>query len=294
MTNKSCFLILNYNSKDDVIRLVSYLKNFYDDYIVVVDNCSSNNDFNYLRENLNQFENVFVLKSEKNGGYAYGNNYGIIYIINNLQCDYIFIANPDIEVDENTIKEMLKIMSSDKRIGIVAPKMITNDKNNISAWKLPTMWDDIIMSFGILNKILKIPVKYENEIYLSNKFQYVDVVQGAFFLLRKEAIIKCGFFDEDTFLYGEERILAYKMKKNNFKVIFLPYISFYHYVSKSVNDTFSSLKKYKLLQNSRLIYHKKYMTKNKYLIAIYSIIIKLGYLERLFFYTLKKFLKGTK
>ena len=74
MKNRVAIIILNYNDKKNSVRLAKELNN-YDviDRIIVVDNCSPNNDFEYLKEIKN--EKIDVIKSDKNGGYSYGNNY---------------------------------------------------------------------------------------------------------------------------------------------------------------------------------------------------------------------------
>ena len=94
---KTAIIILNYNSKKDTIKYVSEIKDYKVlDTIIVVDNNSSNqNEF----EDLKKLENdkVYVIKSDKNGGYSYGNNFGLRFLESlNQNYDYVVISNPDV------------------------------------------------------------------------------------------------------------------------------------------------------------------------------------------------------
>lgn len=123
---KTAIIILNYNSKRDTIRYVNEIKN-YDilDTIIVVDNNSSNlNEFEDL-EKLKS-DNIYVIKSPKNGGYSYGNNYGLNYLDKNIgkEYDYVVISNPDVEVSEEAFKLCFKELEENERIAVCSPIML--------------------------------------------------------------------------------------------------------------------------------------------------------------------------
>jgi len=292
MNSKSVFVILNYNSKEDTKNLVQNINKILDIPIVIVDNCSPSNDYEELKKL--ETKNVKVIKSNRNGGYAYGNNLGIEYAIREFNPKYIFIANPDIIINKSVVDEMLKVIQQDEKIGIVAPKMKTNNPKSLSAWKMPSLKDDIVLSISLLNRIFGNPLKYKSEICLKNAPVEVDVVQGAFFLVNVNALKKVGFFDEKTFLYGEERILAYKMKQKDYKVIFLPYVYFEHNVSNSVKKSFTNLNVYKFLLNSRIIYHKYYLKQSTLKINLLKISFIIGKIEKYIIYAFYNFFKGNR
>ena len=101
---KTAIIILNYNSKQDTIRYVNEIKNYSVlDTIIVVDNKSTNQDEFVELEQLKS-EKTHVIQSDKNGGYSYGNNFGLRYLETLGEYDYVVISNPDVEVSEEAFK----------------------------------------------------------------------------------------------------------------------------------------------------------------------------------------------
>ena len=99
-------VILNYNDAGTVLKLHEKIKDYrVIRHIIIVDNFSTDNSYDVLRS-LEKGKTV-VLRSNKNGGYAYGNNIGVKWLINNTDTDIICIANPDIVVDETVFKRLL-------------------------------------------------------------------------------------------------------------------------------------------------------------------------------------------
>jgi len=281
--NKLVIVILNYNSFSDTVNLVTELRNM--EYpIIVVDNNSPNGDYEKIKQIFKNEKNTLVIKTKENKGYSFGNNVGIKIAIDKFNPDFILVLNPDIELKEATIFELIRVAETSEKVGIVAPKMKTYKEESLSAWKLPTFRDDIILSIGILKRILGNPVKYPDNVYKANYPQVVDVVQGACFLVSKNAIIDVNFLDERTFLYGEERILAYKMKSKGYKVLFLPYVDFFHKVGSSTNKSFSNIRKFIILQKSRIIYHKYYLNSPWYKLLLFRLITVIGTLEKVLYY----------
>ena len=130
---KVAVIIVNYNDVEDTEKYVNTITK-YDvvNRIVVVDNMSTTaGTFETLKKL--ESEKVKVIQSEKNGGYNYGNNFGIRYLNNSLneEYDYYIISNPDISVTEEAIKHCLDVAEKDSSIGIIAPRMFNKDNNPI-------------------------------------------------------------------------------------------------------------------------------------------------------------------
>jgi GT2 family glycosyltransferase len=220
---------------------------------VIVDNKSTDDSITILlRENINI--EYFLILSEKNEGYAKGNNLGLKYICENTSCKYCFVCNPDIIINKGSIEKSLLNFKEFDKCAIVGGQMYDfNNRKSISAWRLPNIVDDIILSSSLLVKFIGNPVLYKS----LDKVQKVDVIQGAFFAMKLDFLKEINFFDPGTFLYGEERILAYKLKKNYYNSVFDPEISFGHSIGKSINKKYSSnIKTFNLLSNSRYYYYK--------------------------------------
>jgi GT2 family glycosyltransferase len=254
--SKIAYLILNYCSFEDTLQLVSSIRAFDSiNPIVVVDNCSLDNSRDILINNKKNLNFDFII-SERNLGYAQGNNLGLEYLDNKFKIDFVFVCNPDITINKQHVSRLLFLLENDDNASLAGLQMFDKYKtSHISAWKLPSLWDDIVISSTLLRRIFGNPLIYSE----LEKLQYVSVIQGAFFIARFKDFKKIGFFDSSTFLYCEERIIASKFKSLGRKIIFDPNHSFIHTVGASTSLMYpTKMKTFKLLMSSRKIYHKKY------------------------------------
>lgn len=218
-------LYLNYNSAEMVINSVKELRKNYLGDIIIVDNASAQEDKKNL-EVLSGTEGIRILYNTENGGYAKGNNFGVRWIAKNMQYKkYVVIVNPDIIVFDDILRKMYKVMEKKRNIAVLSSLILFNGSDRglqDFGWRLP---DRVTLIFGDthIGKRLHINVnRLYDRINHSRVIQYVDVVPGCFFMARIESFINVGLFDERTFLYYEEHILAEKIKKKGLKeAIFL-------------------------------------------------------------------------
>ena len=260
---KTAVIIVNYNDIQSTVEYVNKIKEYnIIDKIVVVDNLSTTvGAFEKLKELEN--EKVYVIQSDKNGGYNYGNNFGIRFLEEKKeQYDYFVISNPDIDIEEKAIINSLEVLKENSDIAVVAPRMLNKDKNPIrrSAWKLRTFGLDVIHSTRFLEilfyKKLRSGESLEKD-YKNEKLE-VEAISGAFFIIKNEILKEIGLFDENVFLFYEEDILAKTLKDKNYKTISLNSESFIHYESQTIGKTFSYYNKVKNLYKSKMYYQIKY------------------------------------
>ncbi|HIT70841.1 MAG TPA: glycosyltransferase, partial [Candidatus Scatovivens faecipullorum] len=131
---KVAVIIVNYNDAEDTKKYVNTISKYeIINRIVVVDNLSTTvGTFDKLKKLEN--EKVKVISSDKNGGYDYGNNFGVRYLQSiNEKYDYIIISNPDIEITETAIKHCLEVIDNDKKIGVIAPRMFDKENKPITS-----------------------------------------------------------------------------------------------------------------------------------------------------------------
>ena len=260
---KTAIVILNYNSKKDTIRYVNEIKNYgILDTIVVVDNNSSDpKEFEEL-ETLKD-KNIYVIKSEKNGGYSYGNNFGLKFL-ESLENDYDFvvISNPDVEVSKEAFEKCFEELSNDSKIAVCAPLMLDENGNHIrrSSWRIRTPKLDMVNSSRV-NQLLFYNLfkksEYQEEDYKNEKLE-VDCVSGAFFVIKYNVFKQIGYFDENVFLFYEEDILASKLKEVGFTEMSLNSVTFKHFESQSIKKAMNYYNKIKKLQESKMYYQKTY------------------------------------
>lgn len=274
---KIATIIVNYNDDDCTIQYVQRLKQYnIINKIVVVDNMSTTiGAFEKLKEI--EDEKTAVIQSNKNGGYNFGNNFGIKYLQENGEkFDYYIISNPDIEISEDAIKTCVNELEKNKSIAVAAPRMLNKNNKPIrrSAWKMRTFKLDVIHSTRVL-ELLFYKLLRRGE-YSSNDFEKdileVEAISGAFFIIKSEVLNKIGLFDENVFLFYEEDILAKKLEEENLKTISVNKEKFIHYESQTIGKSFSYFSKVKQLFLSKMYYQKQYN--------------KIGILKQIIFYIL--------
>lgn len=200
--------------------------------------------------------------SDKNYGYALGNNL-IFNKYLNTKFDYFLVSNNDIIFDNNyktTLNEVL-MRNVNQNIGLIGLDIIEKNKS-IGPLRYESIWERyILLSLFPINIILKII----NEYYFKNKtksIRYVYGIPGCFMIFKKDVFIKICGFDENTFLYSEEYIIAEKLKKNKINTIYIPLIKIYHLRSTTISNYLDEKKRQVLKFSSDMYYYKKYLNKN--------------------------------
>ncbi len=260
---KVAVIIVNYNDADDTLKYVKTITEYETiNRIVIVDNKSTTIG---TLDKLKQLESskIKVIQSDKNGGYDYGNNFGIKYLENlNEEYDYYIISNPDIEISEEAIKHCLDVINADRKIGVISPRMLNKDGNPIrrSSWKIRTFWLDVIHSTRLLEllfyRILR-NGEYSNKEYEKELLE-VEAISGAFFIVRANVLKEVGLLDDNVFLFYEEDILAHKLREKGYKTISLNSEKFIHYESQTIGKSLSYYRKMKQMFESKMYYHKTY------------------------------------
>lgn len=258
-------VILNYNDYKTTLDLINHIKNYDEiDHIVVVDNKSSNESLKILKK-ANDTTWALIASSE-NKGYASGNNIGIKYLIDNFDVDIIGIVNPDIKFSNEFIYEIKKSFEKyykDYAI-ITGLQLKTNGSISKRAFWKELNFKRLLMSNSpilskldnVLNNYIKKKLKEDKEIIT------VQVVEGCCFFINANDMKKIGFFDENTFLFCEEDILAKRIKKINKKIGVNKNITFIHNHSTTIKKVFSQVRVTKLILKSKKYLLNKYITDN--------------------------------
>ncbi|MDR7814869.1 glycosyltransferase family 2 protein [Lacrimispora sp.] len=265
--NISC-IILNYNDPETTIGLVNSIVNYKIlDSIVIVDNCSTDDSVSRLQEVVGG--KVHLISTERNGGYGYGNNQGIRYAYVTLHASHVLIANPDVKVTEGCIQAMKDSFLKISRLGVAAA--VTRDGTGevaLSSWRINGLMGDLLDTGLITRRIFahwlndrpELKADFEKERYV-----YVDAVLGSLFMADINALMECGLYDEDVFLYYEEKILGFQLKKKGYGTVLLLNQTYVHLHSVSINKNVKSiLKKQAILHESKLHYYKNYLGINRF------------------------------
>jgi GT2 family glycosyltransferase len=233
---------------------------------------------------------LILIKNDKNYGFAEGNNIAIKYALNALNSDYLLLLNNDTVVDKELLWESIKVAETDKKIGIIGPKIYYYDFRGRT--------DVINLAGGVINlwrgQTYRIGV---NEI---DKGQYdeirkVDYVEGSSLLIKKQVIDKIGLIDSSYFAYWEEIDFCMRGSKVGYWSMYVPKARIWHKISSSVE---SSQKIYFLTRN-RFLFTKKFSTNSQYVSFLFYFFgfqfwsICYTYLTAHKIQNLKYFFKGT-
>ena len=232
-------IILNWNGLSDTIACITSLKNIsYPNYsIVVVDNCSDNNEAAKISA---AFPSIEVIKSEKNLGFVGGNNL-ILDQWESRKADYFLLLNNDTIVDSLFLIDLVTAIKSDKNIGIAGPLIL-----NFHSRTPQSAGASINLYTGSATIIPKLK---------QNTPYSCDMVSGCCFLIKSEVIKKIGSLTEEYFAYYEETDFCIRARKNGFKSIIVPSAQIEHKGGATSNKV-SGFHEFQMIKN-RLIFIRR-------------------------------------
>lgn len=280
----NAMVVLNYNDFDTTYDYVMKIQNYDSvDQIIVVDNQSPDGSYERLKKLSNS--KVAVIQTEKNDGYASGNNYGSKYAIEKYQPDTVIISNPDIIVEDSTISKMTELIKREPSVG-AATGLIYNLKEEVVdnfAWKLPTYWDMLFSNFMSLNYIRReiFHKGIEYSIQPGQEILQADVLHGCFFAVDAAVLEKVNYFDERTFLYGEENLFFSKLNELGLSPVVLLKEKVVHMEGVSINKEIKNWKKkFSFYEESRLLYLKDSLNVSALKLWAFKFSFKLGKYEK--------------
>ena len=253
----SC-IILNYNDAPSTLNLLECIKNYgILDFIVVVDNCSTDDSWEKLIRYKN--EKIHVIKSEKNGGYGSWNNVGLRYSSDVLRADYSIIANPDVLFDEDCIRKFLDSFQEDSSVSVVSAKQSNSPD---CAWKNCSSLQYILATSLFFEVWLKIR-SYSSSYFKRKKSVPVFAVPGSLLMVDLKKMLQYGMYDEDFFLYYEEPVLAQKFADVGLKTIMRLDCSYVHNHHVSISKTYRRWsQQHAVLLKSAELFLRKYKKAN--------------------------------
>ena len=253
--NLLSIIIVNYNVKyflEQCLYSVRAATVGMDTEIIVVDNNSSDDSVAHLRP---LFPEVRFVVNKDNPGFAKANNQAI----QRCKGEYVLLLNPDTVVGEESLRNLCLLMDEDPKIGAIGVKMINGRGEFLPESKraFPTPWVSFCKLSG-LSKLFPNSRRFARYAlpYLSpNKQHKVDVLSGAFMMLRHEALEKIGLLDESFFMYGEDIDLSYRIVLGGYKSLYVPE-RLLHYKGECTKH--DDPKYIQAFYGAMLIFYKKY------------------------------------
>lgn len=274
---KISVIIVNYNVKYFVEQCLYAVKaaiGSLEAEIFVIDNHSKDGSIDYLKP---RFSEVTFIENKDNPGFAKANNQAI-RICNG---EYILLLNPDTVIGEDSLRSLCYFMDEHPEAGGIGVKML--DGHGVflpeSKRSFPSPWVSFCKLFGLSKLFPNSPLfaRYALRYLNEDKQHKVDVLAGAFMLMRHEALDKVGLLDEAFFMYGEDIDLSYRLVLGGYTNYYLPE-RILHYKGESTKQ--GDMKYIKAFYGAMILFFRKYYPHSGWLIGgLISIAV---YLKALF------------
>lgn len=272
MALKLSVIIVNYNVKyylDQCIR--SVLRAFEEmntpAEIIVVDNHSADGSVDYLEQRYPQklFSMVRFVRSAHNLGFARANNIAI----RQSRGEYVLLLNPDTIVGEDALKASVDFMDAHEDAGAVGVRMLGAQGRRAleSRRGLPTPMVSFFKMLGFCNRWPhhRLFGKYYMGYLPWDEPSQIEVVSGAYCMLRRKALDEVGLLDEDFFMYGEDIDLSYRVLKGGYHNYYLP-VDILHYKGESTQK--SSFRYVHVFYEAMLIFFRKHYSGMTFLLSL--------------------------
>lgn len=249
-------ITINFNGLEDTCALIESIHFNENMEVIVVDNASKDQEADVI---VQRYPRVKFIKSERNLGFAGGNNLGI----QAAQGKYLFLVNNDTVFKDFNIQTLIDRMESSPEIGIVCPK-------------IRFAWSNNPIQFSGYTPLSKVTVRNyaigfgENDHGQYNTAHPTPYAHGAAMLIRRDAIDKVGLMPECYFLYYEELDWSMMFTRAGYQIWYEPACTIYHKESQSTGSN-SPLRTYYLTRNRLLLVRRNPQEFNKTLAYIYLI-----------------------
>ena len=246
MAKKISIVIVSYNVSrllDECLQSVARALEGVDGEVYVVDNHSVDDTLEMLRQ---RHPEVHVIANEQNVGFARANNQAIRM----SAAEYVLLLNPDTVVYESTLRGVLDFMDRHPEAGGAGVRMRSRDGQPApeSRRALPTPWVAMLKMLGATKRYYMSHLSWDEP-------GQIEVISGAFCLLRRKALDQVGLLDEDYFMYGEDIDLSYRLLKGGWQNWYVPY-DIIHYKGESTQK--SSFRYVHTFYQAMLIFFRKH------------------------------------
>jgi GT2 family glycosyltransferase len=198
--------------------------------VIVIDNCSADGSIDYLKS---QFSCVTFIQNSTNEGFAKANNKALKL----AKGEYILFLNPDTILAEDTLQQCIDFFIKNKDAGAVGVRMI--DGAGLFLPESKRAFPSPMVSFYKLTNLSslfpksRVFNKYALGSLPEKAILEVDVLAGAFMMVRKEILDKIGGFDEQFFMYAEDIDLSYRIQMAGYKNYYLGNLTIVHFKGES-------------------------------------------------------------
>ncbi len=255
---KLSVVIVNYNVEhflEQCLLSVRKASKSVDMEVFVVDNISIDGSVEMVRQ---KFPEVILIANQDNVGFSKANNQAMRI----AKGEYVLLLNPDTVVEEDTFIKVVDFMDAHPQAGGLGVKMIDGKGKFLPESKrgLPTPAVAFYKIFGLASLFPKSKKfgRYHLGFLDKEETNEIEILSGAFMLMRKETLDKVGLLDEAFFMYGEDIDLSYRIILGGYKNYYFPETKIIHYKGESTKK--SSVNYVFVFYNAMIIFAKKHFS----------------------------------
>jgi GT2 family glycosyltransferase len=254
--------------------------------VFVVDNNSVDGSNRMVHE---KFPEVILIENKENTGFSHANNQAIRI----SKSEYVLLLNPDTVVEDDTFQKVIQFMDQHPDAGALGVKMLDGKGKFLPESKrgLPTPMTAFYKIFGLsaLFPRSKRFGRYHLGFLDKDKTAEIEIIAGAFMLMRKSVLDQTGLLDEAFFMYGEDIDLSYRITQAGFKNYYFPETRIIHYKGESTKK--SSVNYVFVFYNAMIIFAQKHFSSQR--AQTFSILIHIAIYFRAFIAIMARFFKQT-
>ena len=255
-------ITVNYNGFADTVQLIESIQTHlaipYE--LIVVDNGSMADEADMLKH---QFPNIKVIRSDRNLGFAGGNNLGIEH----ATADFLLFINNDTYVKDNSFIHLVERMKKESVLGGISPKILFADQEKLIQFAGYTPLSPVTLRNRLIGFKEQDSGQYDHPIS-------TPYLHGAAMLIRREAIEKVGGMPEIYFLYYEELDWSVQLRRAGYRLEYNPAAVVCHKESSSVGQE-SPLKAFYMTRNRMLFAKRNLSSFHRFLSIAYQISLAL-------------------
>lgn len=253
---KLSIIIVNYNITVLLRKCLQSIEHYLEGIkyeVIVIDNCSPDDSWKQL---IDEFPNFDFIESSVNVGFAVANNVGV----KKAKGEYVLLLNPDTELEGFYMKELLDFADDQPKFGCLGVRM-----HNLKGEFLPESKRSVPDMFNSFEKLFTNFRKNNSKSYYrsdiaENEIAEVEVITGAFLLVKKDVYLEVGGLDEKYFMYGEDIDLCFSLLRNHYKNWYYGKVSILHHKGES---TVKDLKYLNRFYGAMKIFVDKYYKEEK-------------------------------
>jgi len=230
-------VIVNYNVEFFLEQCLNSVQKALEDIngqVFIVDNNSIDGSVEMVQR---KFPAYSLLANKENVGFSKANNQAILQ----ADAEYILLLNPDTVVEEETFSKVIGFMDSHPDAGGLGVRMVDGKGKFLPESKrgLPTPAVAFYKIFGLSKLFPKSERFGQYHLGYLSEFETnkIEILSGAFMLMRSEALEKVGLLDEAFFMYGEDIDLSYRILKGGYTNYYFPETRIIHYKGESTKKS---------------------------------------------------------